>query len=151
MTDANDAVELRIGGGLAGTQTAELAVSEHGAADLMAVLDANDIGYDVLDKRIESLPGGIILSVGSFHLGEEGSGLGVALSDYARRLEPSVPDVTIGGVPYEIGESAAVASALIALRTAQDQEDSAAVEARATWQREYELEQGAEDSEEPKG
>ncbi|KAA1425203.1 hypothetical protein FE697_004850 [Mumia zhuanghuii] len=150
MTDTSDDVELRITGGLAGTQTAELAVSERGTADLLAVLDAHEIGYDVLEKRIESLPGGTILSVGSFHLGEDGSGLGEALHDYARRLEPTVPLVTIGGVPYEIAETAAVASALIALRTAQDQQDADADEARATWQREYEMEQGAEDSEEPK-
>ncbi|MGH1561262.1 hypothetical protein [Mumia sp. DW29H23] len=150
MTGSSDDVELRIGGGLAGTQTVEIVVSEKGTADLLAVLDSSEIGYDVLDKRVESLPGASVLAVGSFHLGEDGAGLGQALTLFARRLDPVVPVVTIGGTPYEIGETGAVASALVALRTAQDEHDAAADEARATWERGYEQEQGAEDSEEPK-
>ncbi|MFD1824798.1 MULTISPECIES: hypothetical protein [Mumia] len=147
---ASTGVELRISGGLAGTQTVEVAVTENGAEALLGVLDKHEIGYEVLDKRLESLPGGTVLSVGSFHLGPNGSGLGQALQDFARAVAPIVPEVTIGGTPYEIAESGAVASALVALRTAQDAEDAAAAEARAKWERGYEMEQGADDSEEPK-
>ena len=150
MTGSSSDVEIHIDGGLAGTQTVEVVVSEKGTAELLTVLDEHDIGHDVLDKRVESLPGGTVLAVGSFHLGQGGAGLGDALADFARRLDPVVPVVTIGGTPYEVGESGAVASALVALRAAQDERDASAAEARSEWERDYEQEQGAEDSEEPK-
>lgn len=150
MTGTSDDVELRIGRGLAGTQTVEVVASEDGASALRAALDEHDISYDVLDKRVEGLPGSAVLAIGSFHLGQDGSGLGAALQDFARRLDPRVPAVTIDGTPYELSEADAVASALVVLRTEQDQDDTAADEARATWERGYEQSEGAEDSEEPK-
>ncbi len=149
MTAPTD-VELRVSGGLAGTQTVEVAVTEDATDTFTSVLDKHEIGYEVLDKRLESLPGASVLSVGSFHLGADGAGLGRALQDFARACEPTPLHVTIGGTPYEPAETGAVASALVALRTAQEAEDSAADQARAQWQRGYEMEQGAEDSEEPK-
>jgi len=147
---ASTGVEVRIGGGLAGTQTVEIAVTDTAAETLKDVLRKHDIGYEVLDKHLESLPDGTVFAVGSFHLGQDGVGLGQALQDFAQTVEPAVPELTIGGTPYELTEAGAIGSALVGLRKAQDVEDAAAADSHARWERDYEMEQGAEDSEEPK-
>lgn len=146
-----DEIEVRVESGLAGTQTVEVDVSENAVVAFTDEVDAHDIGVDRLDKRIEDLPGGAAFAVGAFHIADDATlGLGAVLVDLGDRLGDAFTVVTIDETPYEVAEQSAWSSALVALREEQRATDEHEVRAHASWEREYEQEQGSEDAEEPK-
>ncbi|KHL18629.1 hypothetical protein CLV56_1532 [Mumia flava] len=142
-------IEVRVDGGLAGTQTVEVTVSRDASDAFVASLSEAEIAADPLDKRPPDLDG-VVLAVGSFHLGRDGSGFGTALRGFTDSVAPAAVALSIDGTSYDVADQAQVGDALADLRARQESDDDDALEARASWQREYEQEQGSEDSEEPK-